>query len=475
VVNLHSRSMGAIVEAVTDVGPSKGNRNINRTMRILFLSLACSAVVLTIAFYAYQRNHPGCHLCDEESYRLYAQFLLDGTPISELFLRIRTYGYPILLLPILFTTKSNAIFASAMIMLMQLFAYLLSSWFLYRVVGKRYSARSARYVLSGLLANVFVLPYLGISLTDGLSLSIEIFALSLMLIMLSDAAENPTSRLLGLGFGLGFVVGFGVMVRPSNIHWIPVCAVALIGVAAARGKAKAIPSVWIVAASVFGFCLAVFPQFLVNTMTFHRHTFLPVYDLGALQFDGGVKNLKYGTNMISVNPALLYPNPWYHDGKSSTATLGWYFQHPWNGFKTVFFHIFGALTFDTLFPYTYDLNPWYKPLLFLFNQATIFWGCVGYWDQTKRARVNGISSTEAQAAVLIGIYVTSWCAIYAFTAVESRFSLPVIAMMLPFALMSTWQRIESRKIFSAALLLFVLYLFCAGYLAHFLDRLKLAT
>jgi hypothetical protein len=463
------------VEAGTDVGPSKGNREISRAMRI-FLSLqALSAVVLTIVFYAYQRKHPGCHLCDEESYRLYAQFLLDGTPIAELFLRIRTFGYPILLLPILSATRGNALFASALIMLMQLLTYLLSSWFLYRVVGERYSVRTARYLLCALLANIFVLPYLGISLTDGLSLTIEIFALSLVLIMASSVAENSASRLWVLGFGLGFVVGFGVMVRPGNVHWIPVYSVALIVVAAGRGKAKAISSGWIVAASVFGFFLAVFPQFLVNTMIFHRHTFLPVYDLGALQFDGGVKNLKYGSNMNSVNPALLYPNPWYHDGKSSTATLGWYVQHPWNGFRTVFFHIFGALTFDTLFPYTYDLNPWYRPLLFLFNQATIFWGCVGYWDLTKRARVNGISSAEALAVVLIGVYVTSWCAIYAFTAVESRFSLPVIAILLSLALMLIWRRIESGKISSSNLLFFVFYLLCAGYLAHLLDRLKLAT
>ncbi|KQR85488.1 hypothetical protein ASG35_27275 [Burkholderia sp. Leaf177] len=428
--------------------------------------MAAIAVVLTSVCFIYELAHPSCHLCDDENYRIFAQRLVDGGAISERMLSIRTYGYPVLLTPFIFLGHSNSLLTAVLIAAAQLGTYLLSAWILYRVVCHRYSIHAGRLILTGLLCNYLAFPYLGLSLTDAPSLTIALLALSAMLVLLSESEKDTPVRCASMSAGLGFLIGFGIMVRPGNIHWIPaLLAVLIFIIVRSRQKSSAL-----FLPVLAGFILAITPQFILNAIHFHRYTFLPIYDLSALQFDAGVRYLKYTSYLTGTHPDMPYLNPWYTG--TGSATLRWYFQHPLNGVKTIFFHFFGALDFDQLFPYVYNLNPWYRPLLFIYSHTVIYWGVIGYVLIARRACSKGFQSHETIAATLITVYAGSWCAVYALTAVENRFAIPVITILVPLALFALTHEFEKHNK-ALGLALFAVYLFSAGYLSYRLSLVRM--
>jgi hypothetical protein len=445
-----------------------------RVKRSLLLSALLFLIVAILCF-VYQFQHPSCPECDDQTYLSVARFFLDGTPITDTLYHVRTYGYPAMLAVLMAVSHYNTLVLSALVACLQIAAYGLSVWILYVVVRGRYSESVAMLVAFALFANLLLLPYLGIELTDGLSVAMAIGAVSLMLEAYSEAHRASLSKLSTLLFFVGLIVGFGVMIRPGNLHWIPACALSVLMICIRRRPQGAQAAAAVVLSVLLGFGLAVMPQFLLNTAVFHRHTFLPTYDLSGLQFDLGVKWLKYATHVTTAwhGYGMPYVNPWYLDGMSSTATLHWYVDNPVRGLKTAALHLFGALDFDYLFCYIHGGSPWYRPLLFIYCHTVLFWGVAGYLRLAKQAMVTGRNSVETYAAILILTYVASWAAVYAFTAVENRFALPIITLCLPLAFWQIRKVTETQNSRSLQLMMFASYLACAGYFSHFLDLNKI--
>ena len=203
---------------------------------------------------------------------------------------------------------------------------------------------------------------------------------------------------------------------------------------------------------------------------------MPVFGLGASQFDWGTYVLKYLTNLSGGNLQMCYKSPWSLGANGQG--LSWYAHNPLIGFKTIFTHIYGVLDFDYLFPYVYKLHIKYRPVLFIFSQFVVFWGLAGYFYavselrkydaalKTARSNAVRILFTYAFPSLLIG-----WASVHAFSGSEIRWSLPIVAALLPLSVWVVFVKLplirQNAKIYGV----FFLYLVFAVWMSSFLSSL----
>jgi len=361
------------------------------------------------------------------------------------------------------------------IFVVQLFLYIFSAFLLVRVVAKNVSERAGHAIAVGLGLNIFVSPYLGLSLTDGLSVSIQITSIAVLAKVYFEVNSLSLRKLAMMGIGVGILAGEALMVRPANILFMAVIATTCIATAIRHRDTAIWPMVKFFSLSVFGFSLAVAPQLVVNVRLFDTWTFMPVYHLGSLQIDYGVRYLKYGTRIADIAHPMPYMNPWYHGDVD--VSVKWYLLHPVAGIATVAMHIFGVLDFDYLFVYIYDTNPWYRWPLFFFSQTVNFFGIVGI-VRCARAAIYHDHSREHDAArlmmSLLSAFFVTWIAICSISAVENRFALPMVAVLLPCAISSVRWLVD-RKRSVVVLAVFSAYLVVAAYASSFLSGLKVVS
>jgi hypothetical protein len=178
---------------------------------------------------------------------------------------------------------------------------------------------------------------------------------------------------------------------------------------------------------------------------------LPIYDIKTKQVESGLRNIKYATSMVGKPSGIFYRNPMFPDTKVRHG-IEWYFHEPMRGVGTVVLRMFGGFDFDYLFPYIYDLRPNYRPALFLLSQFIVFFGLGGIvllaFPKLAR-RVLGEASAHrlcwkapiTAGQVFIPVFV-AWAAIYALSAIENRFALPMITVLMPVAAAAFWALIS---------------------------------
>ena len=440
---------------------------------VVLLLATCFAF---FCFY-YQIKHPPC--CDADGYtRMAKAYVESGISLNEKELdNLRLYGYPLFLSWIIKLAGVLGLQFKFLLFISQLALYFLGTYLLSQVISKNFSRRIGVIVFYSLLGNMVIYPYLGIALTDGITAILLVYIVyAILKIFTITPSANGVNKTAGWHILLGYLIGFAVMVRPGSIYLLfPLCVVMCIFIYCQKESLLAF-GVLSVSSIVIGFLLAVTPQVVYNFSAFNVLSFMPVADLGASQFDWGTHVLKYLTNLTGGNMQMCYASPWSQG--SQGEGLAWYVHNPFVGLKTIFLHLYGVLDYDYLFPYVYKLNIKYRPILFLFSQFVVFWGVLGYfyavndlrkYDSTlKTAKSNAVCIlfTFAFPSLLLG-----WSAVHAFSGSEIRWSLPIIAALLPLSAWVVFIKLtlirQNVKVYGV----FFIYLILAALMSNFLASL----
>jgi len=178
-----------------------------------------------------------------------------------------------------------------------------------------------------------------------------------------------------------------------------------------------------------GYALAVAPQVWLNWQHFDRVGFLPPRDIGTEQLQWGLQWIKYGTQVAPLNQWVSV-NPYAPAGAPG---LGWYFNG-FEGVRLVALRMVAAVDIDHLFPYVTTLDSPALRVLRTLAHAVAFWGIAGVVALGARSRKQGVVDGRiATWVACVVLFILAWAGIHATTAYENRFSMPVIALLFPFA------------------------------------------
>ena len=458
---------------------------------ILLTGLACFAVFSWVTFEHQERYRP---CCDASSYSaLGVKFQQDfGVAIRSHEMRYRTFAYPYFLsrafhLADAFNRLAGVPAQSARgdANRRLVLAWLQGGLYLAAVSILLLSCPSRRWRLilaTGLLGCVWLFPYLSISLTDGISVVVLIGLLAGVASIFRHV-RRPFEAYC-FWFVCGALVGSAVTIRPANIYM----CFPLLGALAlwARRRAKVRPMSYALVACVVGAMIPLTYQLFINVTLFGEFTILPTAGLGEKQVEWGQQYLKYGTFVSGsgVGGPMHYPNPWF-DSASGITGLRWYFTEPWAGFKTVFFHVFGALDFDHLYPYVYALESAFRLPLFILGHSVVFFGVLGCVRVSRDARAYWQRPSDnmpfsALFAVFSLSVFSGWFVVYGLSAVENRFALPLMALLFPLALsffFGTERGLWSFRLKTVLLtgVAYAVYITAAWRASVFLEGLKLAA
>lgn len=412
--------------------------------------------------YKYQLIHPTC--CDANSYVDIAnQFLNFGIFEKYDSHELRLYGFPLFLSFFYFIfEKENAVLAYT---IFNCCSYIVLSILISNKLKENFQLND-KILNMAFGLNLFIFPYLVIPLADGLSILLIMLIIYLLLKIISDL-ELKNRYLYFILFLYSYIIGFSIMVRPSNISLIILIPLLMIFFYFYKNK-----KLYIAGLLILGFLIAVAPQLYMNYHHFQKISFLPTIDLGTKQIEWGIQYLKYATNLSGVGtPQMYYKNPFALNYVSGMG-ISWYFHNLESGFKTVFLHLFNVFSFDYYFPYIYDLYPKYKSLILFYSWFIIFFGILGIFESYKNLNIYVNSKYFREVKILFYIILPSTImgglSILAISAVEVRFSLPIVTILMPFVFYSFLKNKLRLKVLS----IFILWISCAFIISSFVDLQK---
>ena len=153
--------------------------------------------------------------------------------------------------------------------------------------------------------NIFVIPYLGISLTDGISFSLIILFLATWITVESRIATN-NSVSLKYSFFLTIISACAVEIRPQNSFLIIFTLYYLVHLKF-RTKFTLLPAL-----TTFLFGLTpLLVQLTINATNFRKISITPPNGLFALNMDTGIRLVKHATGMpcYKCDPRVIpYPS-----------------------------------------------------------------------------------------------------------------------------------------------------------------------
>lgn len=396
--------------------------------------VASLSVLLSVAFFVSTFRFPLFY--DSANYwHIAHEFAERGIFADYTFSSFRTYGYP-WVISLLLPAEKVGINARLLIFLLQLGLYLGGALLVRRELPERLGGA----VFVGLCLNLFVLAYLPEVLTDS-------FGAALLPLLAWALLRGGRLEIV---FG-SLLVGFLVAVRPGNVCLLPAWGVALL-VLSWPGRWRAITVAGVLAA--ISIALPLVPQ-VVNNVRYHNAlTPLIAEDYAGTQHMIGARALKYATGWPdSVGKPVeyvysdyfdgtelhrvFYENPFFSGTISRDAPLRWYAENPWHGALTAALHLFALVDVDLLFVFSPNLAPSYRWPLGLLNHLGIALAIVAL----VTARRWGTGSVLAIAAA----YVAGMIPVYAISAVESRFGLPMLVAIGPLAAIGLRQLAEARQ------------------------------
>ena len=427
----------------------------------------CLYIVALISMYytyRHQISYPCCF--DPATYQIIAKlYLKHGLFINHTLACIRLYAFPFLLS--LFYSVFGLGYGIVFFLLFLCFSYVILSFLIVQKL-KIYTNKSniLHFAFAG---NIFLFPYLTILLSDGLNIIVLMLIFYLFLQIINCSNKKLFFVLL---FFCSFLIGMSIMIRPTNINLVILLPV-LIGIGFfVQKKTSKIAIFFLV---FFGFLLAISPQIYINFIFFNKLTFLPAIQLENLQVQWGIKYIKYGTNLSEIKTwdkeaqRLLYINPFYTHGEH--LGLNWYFLNFGKGIKTILLHCFNAFTYDYYFPYIYNLYPKYKILTQLYGWFILFFGVFGIFElfnKIKDVKSENFKIVKFLTYVVLPLVFFSSLAMLSISAIEIRFSLPLITILLPFAYLSFCNNLKNIKLWS----FFGLWIYCAYLISSFVDLQK---
>jgi hypothetical protein len=341
---------------------------------------------------------------------------------------LRTYGYPLFVALCALPTQAT-VYNDGRIQVAaaigQFVALVGVTWFHADRVGRAIRSvrmRDATFVLT--ILNPFLLASGAATMSDGLSAMMITLAVALCL----PVPAAPRWRSATCAASL-FVAGYAAIIRPSNAFLIPLLLALWIGRATWSRDVN-----WhvLLIAAVCS-VLPILPQPIANYQL--RGQFIEPRQQGlyAEQLAWGTQYLKYVTLAVEppeipekrVSPRAIYQNP---SQPSQPAWLTFVREQPAWALSVVALHLFALADQDFLFTYVRDISPWYRWPLSTVNYVLLVLAAVGgpllLADAWKCRRL--MLAVTAPMVVLL-----AYMSVYALTAVEARFGLPIFLLLAP--------------------------------------------
>jgi hypothetical protein len=415
--------------------------------------------VIAFAYFIEQSLRLTC--CDAQHYlevaAAYSASGIDGVPEG-----LRTFAYPW----ILSTIQRVSSFVNLPFKLSVFFAQLVIYFCAVLSISNYLRQTSARlrsgvYLL--LCFNIFLIPYIGLSLTDAIYTSITLWVL-LLAIRISlpatgdGAAPRSASRLV---FGCAFLVSLAIVIRPAAI-WLVGPLLYCLFTLTVRWGPRHIPKLMaLVLAAATPLCIQIF----LNVIHFREVSFLPIVDLGQSQIVWGIENIKYGTWLGGGSPQNYYSSAALIDLSGDYSSAAWYFSNPMDACRLAIFKLVGAFDFDFLVPYPVEL-PTFRWAPTLLSASIAWFGLCGVVYHLLTARVRCLGSRFLPA-----VFLASWAAVTLPSAIELRFSLPMMSFFsLTAAAFIHFSWKENRRALAIALcgwmVMIPLYVMAAGFVRN---------
>ncbi len=365
-------------------------------------------ILIGLFFYFYSLTHPVC--CDASEYLALAKDI-NVNGIESFNDQVRTWGYPWFLSIVVEISSFINVPLHFFIFFIQLGIYYLAILYCYNsLVTVDKNVAIAGYIF--LCFNIFAIPYSVLTLTDSvyLSLILVFYAQIFCLLHRLEKTDTDVSKFLAW---MSFVVCVNIAIRPASVWMLaPLCC--LILYAAIRRQIHLLQFLYmsVLAAS------PLIIQTAINTIHYGKHTFFPVIELGDLQIKWGIEYIKYGTWLGGGAPQNYYPSTALIDNSQSDLGLIWYLYNFVDGIKLLFVKFIGAFDFDYLVPYVYS-KP-YVPYLPSIMAFAFLW--IGLLFTVCNLMSNRLGNLRFIPLIML----VSWGAVSLSSALELRFTLPIL-------------------------------------------------
>lgn len=381
-----------------------------------YIVMAGLLLMAAISYYFFllQQAYPPC--CDALSYAAIAA-KTNSMGFLESQIPLRTFAYPLLL--------SGVAKVSSLLNVNYLFLVFLFQFTLYAIAvinalsffaGRITSVATRTAILLFLCCNIYVAPYIAITLTDSIYISLCIIVITNICRLFADAATQYSLICV-----TAFLAALAIVIRPTAI-WLAAPLIFYFALLIFSGKVNYFRLAGVIAIAVIPLGIQIF----INYSRFDTFTFFPATDLGSAQVEWGIKHLKYATWMAGGIQPNYYPSSELINAVpgDSGFTIMWYFSNIVAGIKLIFVKFVGAFDFDHLLPYPYFvIRDFWVPSLLSF--AFMFFGVCGVVYHALTANLTSLGHR-----FLPGVIFISWGAITLVSALELRFTLPVLCYFM---------------------------------------------
>lgn len=369
--------------------------------------------------------------CDAQQYwTMAADYAAGGWFAPHPTAGLRTYAYPTLLAGVNWIAAAIGALPRDVLFALQFALHAGTAGLLARSVFP-HRPGAALATFAGLACNPYAAAYLPVALTDATGLAA--FQAWLACIARWHRGAHGGGRVAWFAAACA-IGGLACALRPAYV-WLPVLSV-LLALFAGPGRLRP-------RALVLALCLpwlALAPQVAINQALFQRLTPLPVADLGSTQLAWGIASLKYATAPRPGSEArMFYANPIAGDTMREGDGIGWYLRHPARGVATLAAKLAGAFDFDFLQAYVWNREPAMQWLYRPWPLLLLVFGLQGAWLYARRS-TGAASPAHTGALPAIGppwlplLAFLAWAVVTLASVVELRFTLPMLALLLPLAL-----------------------------------------
>jgi len=360
--------------------------------------------------------------CDATVYLNYGTSLLSNSilvPPSEIQpSNLRTFAYPVFLAATIRIARFLLLEPIILVTIIQTLVYVLAVNFVTNKLGTNRS-NTQRNVWIALMLNIFIWPYLSSTLTDSLYVSLFLFFLGICIdVFRTSKSEIDLNR--HKTFFLTLCFSTLLVLRPASIWITPIFFYFLyLNIRKVSPFSELLP--------IFVGSAPIIYQTYINLYLFGRLTPFPVIDLGSMQVNWGIRYLKYITWLGGGNPQGIYSSKNLIGNVSENLTLHWYLENPLLGIKLIFTKLIGAFDFDFLVPYPQN-RPWYSLLVGIISLLIFLYGTkimISYLFREKSNLERAVLPRILPLAMF-----ASWAAVTLVSAVELRFTLPIITFLI---------------------------------------------
>lgn len=382
-----------------------------------WLPAAVTHFLLAFGFALYQGSYPTI-IYDAG---LYLELASTGQAFREAD-ELRTWAYPWFLAQVLSLAGLISLPNLLIVTVSQTAIYWTSSYFLVRSINSEndYLRIATLWMLS---LNFYVAPYHSVTLTDSLYTSLTLLVIGVLLRLQDQHNSENQVVLLWAAASLG--ASFAIVVRPAAL-WL-LLPVIVVFVTTSIQNPKRVPAN--LAALIFGYSL-LGVQIWLNGRAFGHYSFLPHRNLGGSQLRWGVENYKYSTWAGESPGGLKYPSS-VQSLKADQTGLDWYVSNPIEAMILLITKLAGGMDFDLVVPYPRELNPfsWLTGGLTLFVLvAGVVFLLRNLWKP----------SMELGARWFPLVVFLAWSAVTLPSAIELRFSLPMLSYLGFVAVVGFW-------------------------------------